>query len=411
MERKVYSVQQVNSYIKSVLEDDLVLNCVNITGEISNYKSHPSGHLYFTLKDENAALKCVMFKSSAWELDFKPENGIKVIICGRVSIYEKTGDIQLYADFMKKAGTGGLYESFEKLKLKLMEEGLFDEERKRKIPSYVRCVAVVTSGSGAAVRDIIQIIKRRNKYIKITIAPVLVQGEGAATQIAYAIGYVNNWGGADCIIVGRGGGSFEDLQAFNEEIVARSIANSRIPVISAVGHETDFTIADFVADMRAPTPSAAAELVSFSLDEMYDNIKRSLLKIERTVNIRLSNYLQRINSLINRRALKSPAECVYNRQIYVHTLQKRAAAIVNSRILKAKTEVGFNVAAASNLSPLKTLLRGYAVVLSHEGKLIKEIDEIPLNKIKVLMRDGYLNAMVIEKEKSDTAQDMPSWFN
>ncbi|MDR1689753.1 MAG: exodeoxyribonuclease VII large subunit, partial [Clostridiales bacterium] len=207
MEKSVFTVRQINSYIKSVLEEDLVLNFISVLGEISNFKNHPSGHLYFTVKDEYAALRCVMFKSAAYGLTFRPENGMKVIITGRVSVYDKTGDVQLYADAMQKAGTGNLFLEFEKLKQKLLAEGLFDDSRKKPIPEYVGCVAVITSKSGAAVRDIIQIIRRRNRLIKITVVPVLVQGEGAAAQIARAIDLVNEWGKADCIIVGRGGGS------------------------------------------------------------------------------------------------------------------------------------------------------------------------------------------------------------
>lgn len=401
MEKSIFSVRQVNSYIKMILEEDLCLNCIGVTGEISNFKNHPSGHLYFTLKDESAAIRCVMFKSAAWVLDFIPENGMKVIISGRVSLYEKAGDCQLYAEFMKKAGTGALFENFEKLKQRLMAEGLFDDERKKKIPQYVNCVAVVTSKSGAAVRDIIQIINRRNKYIKIAVAPVQVQGVEAAIQIAEAIKFVNDWGKADCIIVGRGGGSYEDLQSFNEEIVARGIASSKIPIISAVGHETDFTIADFVADFRAPTPSAAAELVSFSLEETEAKIQYALRKANRAAQIRLERQAERVTSLKNRRALKNPAECIYERQIYIHSMQRRAQLRVNNKISEAKTLIGFNASAADNLSPLKTMSRGYALISDADGKMILKIDELPQGEVKIIMSGGTATAEIYKVDKSE----------
>ena len=260
MQVNVYTVSQINGYIKRLIDSDVFLSGLHIEGEISNFKLHSSGHLYFSLKDKTGSIDCVMFRSAAQYLEFMPKNGDAVLVGGRVSLYEKTGKYQVYVDYMQPAGLGALHAEFEKLKQKLAAEGLFDEKFKKPIPEYPKTVALVTSPTGAAVRDMIDVSRRRNPSIKLVIVPVLVQGENAAADIAKGIELVNEWGGADTIIVGRGGGSMEDLWAFNEEIVARAIFKSEIPVISAVGHEVDFTIADFAADFRAPTPSAAAEL-------------------------------------------------------------------------------------------------------------------------------------------------------
>jgi len=396
MQKNVYTVRQVAGYIKSVLEDDLILNCFCVTGEISNFKSHPSGHLYFTLKDDAAALRSVMYKNAAAGLDFIPENGIKAVITGRVSLYEKTGDCQLYVEHMKKAGIGGLFETFEELKRKLLAEGLFDEAHKQKLPEYIKRVAVVTSKSGAAVRDIIQIIQRRNKTVKVTIAHTSVQGVTAPAEIARAIAYVNEWGGADCIILGRGGGSYEDLQAFNEELVARAIYASKIPVISAVGHETDFTIADFVADMRAPTPSAAAELVSFDLNTVSLKITNMLNRMGKTARAGLDAKANKLQSLKNRRRLKTPVEHLYDRQIYIHSLQKKAAGLITSRIQTLRTHLSYKTQAAENLSPLKTISRGYALVETENGEIITNIEALP-KTVNIVLRDGAAKAEIVER--------------
>ena len=260
IEPRVFSVTQINRYIRELIEKDFILQSLWIKGEISNYKRHSSGHLYFTLKDEESAINCIMFRGNAQMLPFEPENGMEAVVCGYISIYEKTGQYQFYGELIQPVGIGALTAAYDRLKNKLEKEGLFDGDFKREICSKPETVAVITSPTGAAVRDIINIAKRRNKSVRIVVAPVLVQGENAAASIVNALKAVNNWGGADTIILGRGGGSIEDLWAFNEESVARAIFASDIPVISAVGHETDFTISDFVADLRAPTPSAAAEL-------------------------------------------------------------------------------------------------------------------------------------------------------
>ncbi len=259
---KVFTVGQINRYIKNLLENDFILNSLLVQGEISNFKAHSSGHWYFTLKDATGALSCMIFRQDAEEIPFLPENGMQVILYGRVSLYERTGQYQLYGEFMEPVGMGALQMAFEQMKEKLAAEGLFDADFKREMPAHAKCIAVVTSPVGAAVRDVIQIVKRRDPRVKIAVFPTLVQGEKAAEDIVRSLRLANEWGGADVIILGRGGGSMEDLWPFNEEKVARAVFASEIPVISAVGHETDFTITDFVSDLRAPTPSAAAELAT-----------------------------------------------------------------------------------------------------------------------------------------------------
>ena len=270
---KVYTVSQINNYIKRILENDVLLSDVYIEAEISNFKAHTSGHLYFTLKDSGAAINAVMFRSYAERLKFMPESGMKVVARGYISLYEKTGQYQLYVNSMEPAGIGALYLAYEQFKARLEKAGVFDQKYKKPIPQMPKTVAVITSPTGAAVRDIINVAGRRNPNVEIVIVPTLVQGKNAGPEIVNAIEKVNRWNKADTIILGRGGGSIEDLWAFNEEIVARAIFDSHIPIISAVGHETDFTIADFISDMRAPTPSAAAELSVFDLRQFEQKIK------------------------------------------------------------------------------------------------------------------------------------------
>ncbi|MCL2372732.1 MAG: exodeoxyribonuclease VII large subunit [Defluviitaleaceae bacterium] len=266
--RQVFTVAQVNRYAKGLVEADAILAGLFVEGELSNFNAHSSGHMYFTLKDANAAISGVMFKSHAGHLNFMPKSGMKVVAFGHISLYEKTGQYQLYVEYLEPAGVGGLQLQFEQLKAKLEAQGLFSTTRKRPLPQFARCVAVITSPTGAAVQDIIRIASERNPATKIVVAPALVQGAGAAEDLARALAEVNAWGVADVIIIGRGGGSIEDLWAFNEEVLARAIAASQIPVISAVGHETDFTIADFVADYRAPTPTAAAQTAVYDHSHM-----------------------------------------------------------------------------------------------------------------------------------------------
>lgn len=405
IEPKIFSVGQINRYIKNTLENDFILNSLWVQGEISNFKAHSSGHFYFTLKDKSATMQCIMFRGSAELLPFLPENGMSVIICGYVSVYEKTGQYQLYAELMQPTGIGSLHLAYEQLKQMLDEEGLFDEDYKREICKTPKCIAVITSPTGAAVRDVIQVIKRRNRNVNILVAPVLVQGEYAADDIVSAIQLVNEWGKADTIILGRGGGSIEDLWAFNEEKVARAIFGSETPVISAVGHETDFTISDFVADLRAPTPSAAAEL---AVDDLVAKINRVLelkerMEIETLERIQLAK--ERLTELFNRPVLKRPTEGFKIHEVYLENLQKR---LDNKMKQKLDFEVNRYVGLKNRLeagSPLSILHRGYSLIFDEHNNSIHSVDEIEQQDVLTIhLNDGKAKAVVTEKEKDDGGQ-------
>ena len=323
LERKIYSVSQINRYIRGVLENDVILSGVWVRGEISNFKKHTSGHLYFTLKDSDGAISCIMFKGDADIMPFVPENGMSAVIYGYVSLYEKTGQYQLYAQIIEPYGIGSLAAAYEQLKRKLSEEGLFDEDFKRPICRFPKKIAVITSPTGAAIRDIINISHRRNPAAEIVVVPVLVQGERAADTIVQAIKDVNEWKKADTIIVARGGGSIEDLWAFNEEKVARAIFASNIPVISAVGHETDFTIADFVSDLRAPTPSAAAELAVNDIfaDIAYINSLKD--RLDFALQSRFSNYSGELKNLVESLSPRHFAQRIAHEEIMLSSLTER----------------------------------------------------------------------------------------
>ncbi len=397
MKSYVYTVTQVNRYIKQLLENDVFLRDIFVEAEISNFKAHGSGHLYFTLKDENAAIDSVMFRSNAEKLKFMPENGMKVTVYGYVSIYEKTGKYQLYVQIMEPAGKGALYLAYEQLKARLEKSGVFDAKHKKPIPEYPRCVAVITSPTGAAIRDIIQIAGRRNSGVKLVILPVLVQGANAAPDIVRALKEVNEWGGADTVIVGRGGGSIEDLWAFNEEIVARAIFESKIPVISAVGHETDFTIADFIADMRAPTPSAAAELAVPEAGSFRDIIKNSLERMDLSINKRIRENRLLFDRLINTNAFKYPLEDINNNEMYVYDLYKRLERAVKAGYEKAELRLGAFSDGLERLSPLTIMKKGYSLVYDDKGQLVKSIDHLSNGQlIDIKLYDGNIKARIEE---------------
>lgn len=394
LEPRVYSVTQINRYIRGIFDNDLILQSVWVKGEISNYKRHSSGHLYFTLKDNNGVISCIMFRGSAQIMPFEPENGMEVAICGYVSLYEKTGQYQLYAELIQPVGIGSLSVAFEQMKVKLREEGLFDEDFKREICKMPKVVAVITSPTGAAVRDIINIAKRRNSNVQIVIVPVLVQGENAAGSIADAIKMVNAWGGADTIIVGRGGGSIEDLWAFNEEIVARAIFASEIPVISAVGHETDFTIADFISDLRAPTPSAAAELAVNDAKGDLDSLNALRLRVEFAIQKVLENQKNRVLMLEKSRAFKHPRENLVNNFILLDRYKKDMEKAVLSSIEKKKIEFYHLTQRLELLSPMGTLKRGYSATFNDDNKLISSIKNIKKgDQLKIKIRDGVIEAI------------------
>ena len=389
------SVTDLNKYIKDKIDKDEVLNNVLVKGEISNYKHHYTGHLYFTLKDENSLIKCIMFKGYAANLKFEPKDGMKVTILGSVSVFERDGVYQIYVKAMQEDGIGSLYKAYEEMKAKLEKEGLFDQSHKKKIPLMPKCIGVLTSNTGAVIRDIINVSTRRNPNVYIKLLPVPVQGEGAAEKIVDAINLMNEKKLADVIIVARGGGSLEDLWPFNEEIVARAIYNSELPVISAVGHETDFTIADFVADLRAPTPSAAAELaVPNILDlkmklEGYNN--RYKLALKKKVEFMKLRYEKCMNSRVFKEPLQKINEKYILLDMKVKSIQNSISNIYNTK----KTNMIKHIAKLDALSPLKTLTRGYSIVQTN-GKIVKSINQIKKDdEIDIKLIDGNAKAKVM----------------
>lgn len=399
MQVKVYSVAQINHYIQTLLENDFVLNSFWIKGEISNFKAHSSGHLYFTLKDASASIQCMMFRGEAEMLPFLPKNGMLVVICGYVSVYSKTGQYQLYAEYIEPLGIGSLALSFEQLKQKLEEEGLFDEDYKREICAYPKCIAVVTSPTGAAVRDVIKIIKRRNQGVKIIVVPVLVQGEYAADSIVQGIKLANQCQ-ADTIIVGRGGGSMEDLSAFNEEKVARAIFASETPVISAVGHETDFTIADFVADVRASTPSMAAEIAVKNVADLSEQLQYMEDMLKNAVENKILEWKNRLEFIMQSHIFMQPLDTTQKQKIeqmqkrieikMLHCLQTKQ---MQYRTLKKRLEAS---------SPFATLKRGYVLTQNEKGETLTSMKKIQKNDALLLhFQDGILRVMVQEIVKTE----------
>lgn len=398
MERKIFTVAQINNYVKSRLDSDVLLRSVWLEAEISNFKAYPSGHFYFTLKDADAAISAVMFASSAVKLKFMPQNGSKVLVHGSITLYDKTGNYQIYVQKMEPAGEGALYLAYEQLKARLEKAGIFDAKHKKSIPQFPKCVAVITSGKGAAVRDIIQISGRRNPSVEIVVLPVLVQGENAAADIAKAIKTVNEWGGADVAIVGRGGGSIEDLWAFNEEIVARAIFESKLPIISAVGHETDFTIADFVADMRAPTPSAAAELAVPEARGFRDTVEDCLDRMERYMQRLLSENELKLERLAASRAFRYMLNDINEDEIYVNELYKRMERAYAAKYDRLEARFAALVDGLERLSPLNIMKKGYSLVYNNDGKLVKAADETNTGDIvDIMMSNSRLRAEIKEK--------------
>lgn len=394
-EKQTLTVGQLNLFIKDILGQIPILNDVRIKGEISNFKHHSSGHMYMSLKDETGVLRAVMFRGSATTLKFKPENGMQVIAEGRVSVYERDGQYQLYINSMEQDGKGNLYQQFEKLKAKLQAEGLFDQSAKKTVPKFPKRVGVVTAPTGAAVRDIINILSRRFPFCDICLYPALVQGDGAAESICRAIGYFNDKKAADVLIVGRGGGSIEDLWAFNEEIVARAIFASEIPVISAVGHETDFTIADFVADLRAPTPSAAAELAVPSEEELTSRFKDIEMRLKIASKKVLENRQLLLKLYADKQVLKDPVSKIGEKGIYLDHLTKLFENAARGSLNKKQQELGLVISRLDALSPLATLNRGYSVVKDGGGKIIKSIEDVKTGDfISIIVKDGEIDATV-----------------
>ena len=395
------SVTQLTQYIKLLLDRDEILSQACVRGELSNYKIHSSGHHYFTLKDEGAVISCVMFRSDAMRLRFRPETGMKVILSGRVSLFPKSGQYQIYVSHMQPDGVGDLAVAFEQLKKKLSAEGLFDPARKKPLPRYPGTVALVTSPTGAAVQDMIRILGRRWPLARVLVCPVRVQGAGAAEEIAAMLDYVDGHDLADVIITGRGGGSMEDLWAFNEEIVARAIARCDIPVIAAVGHEPDVTIADFAADVRAATPSNGAEIAVCDQSELRDVLGQLTVRLTRAQDRRISALTDRLNRLKASPVMRSPEGAIQQRELLLELLRQRLEHAGTRRFQQEEQRLARLAGRLDALSPLKVLARGYALASREDGTVIRAAGELaPGEPIRLRLGQGSARCTVdtIEKE-------------
>lgn len=400
MNSKIFTVTEVSEYIKYIFDKDYALNSICVQGEISNLKKHSSGNLYFTIKDTSSIINCIMFKDEADSLKFKIGNGFLAIVNGRISSYEKTSQYQLYINSIEPLGKGSLYLAFEQLKQKLSDAGMFNKAHKKQIPYYPEAVGIITSITGAAVRDIIQIAKRRNPNIQLVLIPVLVQGENAAKDIAKAIYLMNEWNKVDIIIIGRGGGSIEDLWAFNEEIVAKAIYNSNIPIISAVGHEIDYTITDFVADLRAPTPSAAAELAIPDLIETKIKIDSFNKRLTNGFVSNTSKYKTRLNQISNKLLLNDPSKQIHDLQNQIDRLKKDLNKSMQFYLQSNEAALVNIINKLEASSPLSILKKGYSICCKDNGQTILNVDNVYKGDIlTVQLNDGYIVAKVEGKEK------------
>ncbi len=397
MAQDVLSITQLNEYIRGRTDEDPMLNSVAVRGEISNYKMYPSGHHYFTLKDEGGALKCVMFKGNALRLRFRPENGMKVIAMGKVSVFPRDGAYQLYCTAMAMDGVGDLYAAFEQLKKKLAAQGLFDPAHKKPLPKYPGTIGIITSSAGAAVHDMLRILNKRYPLSKVRLLPVRVQGAEAPGEIAAAIGYANYYQLADLLIVGRGGGSMEDLWAFNDERVAWAIYQSEIPVISAVGHEPDVTISDYVADLRAATPSNAAELAVPDQDALRMTLDSMNAAMAVALNRQIKSARQHLNVLAQSPALQSPDGYIQQRQKSLELLTNRLVSAQTNQINRKHQQYIALTAKLDAMSPLKVLTRGYAMAQTQGGEVLKSVSQVERGeRITVSLSDGNLSATVMD---------------
>lgn len=392
----VYSIAQLNNYVKGVLDRDENLSPIFVTGEISNYKAHYSGHLYMTLKDETASIKAVMFAGNASKLRFKPENGMKIIALGSVSLFPRDGSFQLYINDMQPDGVGALNIAFEQLKKKLESEGLFKQEYKKPLPKFPEKIGVVTSATGAAVQDIFNVLKRRFPVAQVVLRPCQVQGEGAAQDIAKAIAEFNALKAADVLIVGRGGGSIEDLWAFNEEIVARAVFASVIPVISAVGHETDYTICDFVADFRAPTPSAAAECAVPDTYELKSNLIAMQQRIFSLAKSKIDFERSKLNAIEKTGVLRDPLTNIHDKRKELVYISEKLYGLVNGSLDTNKLKISALAGKLEALSPLNVISRGYALVEKDEKTVtsVKYLDKG--ENVSIKLSDGIVKAIVTD---------------
>ena len=405
MQQEVISVTKLNEYIQSKLDSDSKLSNVALRGEISNYKMYPSGHHYFTLKDESSSLKCVMFRSYASKLRFRPENGMKVIAMGRVSVYPRDGAYQLYCSSMTMDGIGDLYAAFEALKKKLSAEGLFDPGHKKPLPKYPGTIGIITSSAGAAIHDMLRILRKRYPLTNVRLLPVRVQGAEAPAEIVAAIQYANAYRLADLLIVGRGGGSIEDLWAFNDERVAYAIYNSRIPVISAVGHEPDVTISDYVADLRAATPSNAAELAVQDQDALRQMLDSMSAEMFTTLERQLKMARRQLDLLSHSPALRSPTGYIEQKQQSLDGLTDRLkSATVKALDQKSKRFIGLT-SKLDAMSQLKVLTRGYAMAQTSDGTILKSVDQVHVgDPIAVKVFDGVIKASVTEELRNESEE-------
>jgi len=399
-ERHIFTVSELNGLVKDMLDSVPIFNHVCVRGEISNYKLYPSGHHYFTLKDAGGAIRCVLFKGQAARLRFRPENGMKVLAVGRVSLYPRDGAYQLYCEALSPDGVGDLHVAFEQLKEKLLKEGLFDNAHKKPLPKYPQAIAVITSPAGAAVHDMIRILRRRYPLATVKLLPVRVQGAEAPPEIVGALRYANRYHVADLIITGRGGGSIEDLWAFNDERVARAIYDSDIPVISAVGHEPDFTIADFVADVRAATPSHAAELAVPDRTELTDRLQALRLQMAGCETKRLEFLRRKLGELSHKRALTHPLAVVQDKRLLLDHTQKMLGHAMLARLAGPKQKTASLAASLDALSPLKVLGRGFALVTDEKGRPLRSTDDTAVgSRITARLSRGRLLCRVEEKEE------------
>lgn len=401
MAQQVLSISQLNEYIRGKLDADALLSGVAVRGEISNYKVYPSGHHYFTLKDEASALKCVMFKGNALRLHFRPDNGVKVIAMGKISVYPRDGVYQLYCTAMAMDGVGDLYAAFEQLKAKLAAQGLFDPAHKKPIPKYPKVIGIVTSSAGAAIHDMLRILRKRYPLCQVRLLPVRVQGAEAPGEIAAAIRYANHYQLADLLIVGRGGGSIEDLWAFNDERVAYAIYQSEIPVISAVGHEPDVTISDFVADLRAATPSNAAELAVPDQDALRQNLDSMSDAMASILNRQVKFARQHLNVLSRSAALRSPTGYLDQKRKQLELLNNRLSSAQNRSVEQKKQQFIRLTSKLDAMSPLKVLTRGYSIAMTGDEQVLTSVKQVsPGDEVKLSLQDGVITANVNEVKEN-----------
>ena len=401
MAQNVLSITQLNEYIRGRMDADPLLAQVAVRGEISNYKLYPSGHHYFTLKDETSALKCVLFKGNAMRLRFRPENGMKIIAMGKVSVFPRDGAYQLYCSALAMDGVGDLYAAFEQLKQKLAAQGLFDPAHKKPLPKFPGIIGIITSSAGAAVHDMLRILRKRYPLSQVRLLPVRVQGAEAPGEIAAAIRYANHYQLADLLIVGRGGGSIEDLWAFNDERVAYAIYESQIPVISAVGHEPDVTISDFVADLRAATPSNAAELAVPDQDALRQNLDAMASAMATAFARQLKAAKQHLTMLARSPALQSPTGYIEQREKNLELLKNRLISAQNRNITQKNQRYIAAVSKLDAMSPMKVLTRGYSMAQTDTGTVIRSVSQVELGeRIRISFSDGSISATVMNKEET-----------